>query len=116
MGNKCECSPGMNNDGINMEDAARIATDEGDCCDQCQKTKGCRGWTFVPGSGNECWLKNQIGNLRSDDSVISGKIKGAKPTPGPGPSRQGGKSSGCVCSPAMNNDGHNMHSSAVRAQ
>jgi len=121
---KCEISPGMNNDGTNMEDSARHAWDEGDCCDQCEKKNGCVGWTFVPGRGNECWLKNQVGNLRSDEHVISGKIKGTTPTPGPtpspgpvpGPPQQCGKSAGCVCSPAMNNDGHNMHSSAVHAE
>jgi len=119
---KCNCSPGMNNDGRNMEDSARRAADEGDCCNMCQEKVGCVGWTYIPSSGNECWLKDVVGTLRSDGNVISGSINGTTPVPGPspspppapGPPQQCGSSSACVCSPAKNNNGHNMQN-AVQA-
>lgn len=79
---ECMCSPGMNNNGHNMQDFV-AASDETECCDLCKKKEGCVGWTYVPKSGNQCWLKDQIGSLTSDGSVTSGSITGPAPAPTP---------------------------------
>lgn len=113
----------MNNDGRNLEAGPRTASTEKECCDLCQSANGCVGWTWVPASGNQCWLKDQVGELREDGAVTSGKINGTEPVPGPTPApppapsppHQCGSSSSCTCSPAMNNGGNNMDSSPVRA-
>lgn len=117
----CLCSPGMNNDGRNMESSARTASSPAECCNLCQQAEGCVGWTHIPSSGNQCWLKDQVGDLRTDGSVTSGKVNGTSPVPGPTPSpppapsppHQCGSADACVCSPAMNNNGHNMDSSSI---
>jgi len=70
----CLCSPGMNNGGNNMLDHAVITDNEAACCDYCQQTEGCIGWTFVGGSGKECWIKDRLGDLTVDGSVTSGSI------------------------------------------
>merc|ERR1712150_334283 len=80
---KCVCSPGMNNGGHNMQNAVR-ADNETHCCDFCQQTKGCVGWTFIPKDGNACWLKDQIDGLQADGLVTSGSI-GTVPPPSPVP-------------------------------
>jgi len=115
----CMCNPGMNNDGHNMEDAARRASSEGECCNMCQESEGCVGWTWIPASGNECWLKDEVGPLRSDGNVVSGSLNGTTPVPGPSPSpapvpAPPQQCHTCVCSPGQNNNGHNMQNS-VRA-
>lgn len=70
----CLCSPGMNNGGHNMLDHAIVTSGETECCDRCQQTEGCVGWTFIGGSGNECWLKDQVDDMYEDGSVTSGAI------------------------------------------
>jgi cellulose 1,4-beta-cellobiosidase len=80
----CNCSPGKNNDGRNMESSARRASTADECCDFCQSVGNCVGWTWIPQSGNECWLKDQIGDLRDDGAVTSGS-NGRSPTPAPTP-------------------------------
>jgi len=81
----CHCSPGKNNDGNNMESSARRASTADECCDFCQKEERCVGWTWIPQSGNECWLKDVIGDLRDDGYVTSGKVTGKGPVPSPTP-------------------------------
>lgn len=93
----CTCSPGMNNGGHNMQDFV-VSADESACCDLCQKKEGCVGWTYVPKSGNQCWLKDSIDSLTSDGSVTSGSIgSGPSPSPGPAPSGcPGGSLNACI--------------------
>merc|ERR1712070_786432 len=95
----CSCSPGMNNDGNNMESGPRTASSAEACCDFCQQAEGCIGWTWVPGSGNQCWLKDQVGDLREDDYVTSGCIGGVPPSPSPSPAPSdcpGGSLGACI--------------------
>lgn len=42
-----------------------------ECCQSCQNTSECVGWTYVPGNF-ECWLKNQVSTPYPDEDVISG--------------------------------------------
>merc|ERR1712087_253464 len=93
---ECMCSPGMNNNGHNMQDFV-LASDEAECCDLCKKKSGCVGWTFVPKSGNQCWLKDKIRMLTPDGSVTSGSVTGPAPGPSPGPSGcPGGSLDACI--------------------
>merc|ERR1712039_1126328 len=66
-----------------MQNAVQ-AGNQSHCCDLCQQTSGCVGWTFVPKDGNACWLKDEIGDLTDDGYVTSGHI-GTLPPPTPVP-------------------------------
>merc|ERR1711879_653938 len=71
------------------ESSARRASSAEACCDLCQQAEGCVGWTWVPSSGDECWLKDQVGDLREDGSVTSGSLSNLPPSPAPSPSPSG---------------------------
>ena len=94
----CVCHPGMNHDGHNMAATAAVAADEAACCDLCTRTTGCVGWTYVPQSGNECWLKDRIEAFHADPYVTSGVVNGTAPAPpSPSPSScPGGLLSKCI--------------------
>jgi endoglucanase len=67
----CSTNPGQNNNGVNLEDTPRSASNPGECCSMCMSSGGCKGYTHVTGNG-ECWLKSQLGSLTADSNVNSG--------------------------------------------
>jgi len=84
---QCSANPGQNNNGVNLESAARSASNTDQCCSLCAGTSGCVGYTHVT-ANNECWLKSSLGSLTADSDVNSGSYTAPQPTPQPKPTPQ----------------------------
>jgi len=102
----CSLLTGQNNNGVNLESAARTTTSAEDCCSQCSGAAGCKGYTWV--HNGECWLKSELGSLTADDFVTSGTLNDQptpspsptpSPTPGPTPAPTPGSGSCCFNDP-----------------
>eukprot|EP00210_Caulerpa_lentillifera_P002376 g2279.t1 len=65
----CESNEGGLN-GTNVE--VRIGTTIGDCCNACQVTPECDGWTFKNSSSPRCFLKRDTGEATNCTNCRSG--------------------------------------------
>lgn len=71
-----QCSVVINSDyyGNNLKTVKGL--NPGTCCDECTKTQGCVGYTFVNDDpeGTKCYLKSSTSNLVTKAGVISGSV------------------------------------------
>lgn len=79
--NQCQVSIGKNNGGDNLKQVSGLSGANA-CCDACNATAGCAGFTWVHWQ-SQCWLKSRVGELVDDSGVDSGSMGPSPPGPAP---------------------------------